>query len=102
MSGWDSSETENQAETHPKNYSESKADDGWNLSEDENRFELSPNDFTPVRIQEDGNLSQPHHTSAFVETQQNPIDENFFYEKLGFKVGNYFDGSKKIYSKRAK
>lgn len=77
---------------------------GWSSSEEENRFQLSPTDFTPVNI-ETNDMPQEQsapEVSMWAEPQYEQIQENYFYSKLGFRVGDYFDGEKNLYSKRIK
>ena len=102
MSGWDDESEDGKQfynDTKPQ-----KEQSGWgDESEDGNRFELSPNDFTLVKIQdEDARMPETYQSSLFIKTQREASCENFFYGRLGFKTGNYFEGEKRIYSKRAK
>lgn len=73
----------------------------WSSSEDENHFKLRPTDFTLTNIAHECS-AQPrdavdflHSTSGALKTHQ-----NYFYNKLGFKVGEHFAGEKKLYQKR--
>jgi hypothetical protein len=69
---------------------------GW--SDEENRFEISINDFTPVKID-----NEEMANNAFEESCNNKLDcHNYFYDKLGFQTGTYFEGEKKMYLKKSK
>lgn len=70
---------------------------GW--SESEERFDVQPSDFTAV-ISED---QETHKTDRVIvpSTCQHP-EPNYFYERLGFEVGLFFEGEKKIYHPKNK
>lgn len=71
---------------------------GWSTSEEEeDRFKLEPTDFKVTNI-----VDIPPETGEGIQQGDSfvPIPEkcvNHFYEKLGFNVGGYFEGEKKIY-----
>ncbi|KAM0681203.1 hypothetical protein GINT2_000398 [Glugoides intestinalis] len=91
---------------------------GWDDSdEEENRFKLQPSDFKVVNVhfeskQEPEGGQEPqqevenelYHEEVFNTEYGNeePFQarENHFYTKIGFKVGDYFAGEKRIYQKK--
>lgn len=75
---------------------------GWSDSE-ENDYKLNPSDFTVTDAIADAKSSQDHGFSSYAAvTEEQQQDENYFYTKIGFEVGTYFGGSKKIYNMRNK
>lgn len=79
----------------------------WSNSDDEeeNRFKLQPTDFKVINVQFESKPEQEIEQEEVVNTEyvnEEPLStrENHFYAKLGFRVGEYFAGEKKIYQKR--
>lgn len=69
---------------------------GW--SESEERFEIQPSDFTVTRPEasaEEICEAVDHETRSAGAGFHS--GSNYFYEKLGFKVGLFFEGERKIY-----
>lgn len=70
---------------------------GFESSSEEDRFKLQTTDFTSTNVnnyQMFGEENDDQNAQSFVS---NSTSKNHFYNKLGFEVGNYFSGEKKIY-----
>lgn len=66
---------------------------GW--SESEERFDVQPSDFTATRPE-----SSVHGATGYemeFASTGSPPESNYFYQRLGFKVGLFFEGERKVY-----
>lgn len=74
---------------------------GWSNSDDQNDFKVETTDFTLTNFQDEA----PTQQESVFDSQYSRLDNptaglNYFYQKLGFKVGECFSGEKKLYQKR--
>lgn len=74
---------------------------GWSSDEEEevNRFQATAADFTPVNTDVQDSQKQLGY-DLFAPQEPQQAECNYFYEKLGFRVGNFFEGEKRLHTKR--
>lgn len=73
----------------------------WSNSEEEDGFKLRPSDFTPVNVPLDKPFEDNTvYESPYISNEVTQAASNYFYERLGFEVGTYFAGEKRLYQQR--
>lgn len=70
---------------------------GFESSSEEDRFKLQTTDFTNININNGPVFCEENDIQSTPLNVTNVSSKNHFYNKLGFEVGNYFSGEKRIY-----
>jgi len=79
---------------------------GWSNSEEEDSFKPRPSDFTPTNIPQEPPAADRADSQVYElpystkKPQDFEAPRDYLCERLGFKVGGYFDGEKRLYQQR--
>ncbi len=70
---------------------------GWSDEED-NNFTAKISDFKSTNFEEKETTQTPMYQQSL--TQARTDNKNYFHSRLGFEVGKFFEGERRIYTMR--